>query len=130
MADVLFYVFIGFIAGFILGRKTKPVFGSKDESKLAEMREEAREALSERTEKRKEKILEFMKSEAIHQKELKACDIGGESVERSKTTCNDIEKLLEVSGQTARKYLDELEDENKIKQIGERGRNVYYTLIS
>ena len=44
-------------------------------------------------------------------------------------TCENVEKLLDVSGATARKYLDELEDENKIKQIGKTGRNVYYTLF-
>ncbi|MCK5021724.1 MAG: DeoR family transcriptional regulator [Candidatus Pacebacteria bacterium] len=43
-------------------------------------------------------------------------------------TCNDVEKLLDVSGATARKYLNELEDEAKITQIGKSGKDVYYTL--
>jgi len=40
----------------------------------------------------------------------------------------DIEKLLDISDVTARKYLNELESEGKIKQIGEVGRNVHYVL--
>lgn len=89
------------------------------------MRVEAREALAERTEGRKEKILNLMNSEAVHDKELQAC--GVEDIKKGITSKN-IEKLLDVSGRTARKYLNELESENKIKQIGDRGRGVYYTL--
>ena len=122
--NYLAYILIG-VVGFVLGRQSKQSFTPKQSKELAEMREESHEALTERTEKRKEKILEFMKSEAFHQKELKACDIADH---KKGATYEDIEKLLEVSGQTARKYLDELENENKIKQVGERGRNVYYTL--
>jgi len=43
-------------------------------------------------------------------------------------TSDEVEKLLDVSDQTARKYLNELEDENKIEQVGDRGRGVYYIL--
>ena len=133
--NYLAYILIG-VVGFVLGRQSKQSFTPKQSKELAEMREESHEALTERTEKRKEKILEFMKSEAVHQEELKICNIppqvsseqAGNPIERSKVTCEDIEKLLEVSGQTARKYLNELESENKIRQIGENGPNVYYIL--
>ena len=57
----------------------------------------------------KEKILEFLR-------------------ENEKVVNNDIEKLLGVSDSTATRYLDELEKENKIEQIGTTGNAVYYVL--
>lgn len=47
---------------------------------------------------------------------------------KQKITNNDIEKLLNVSDATATRYLNELEKENKIEQIGKIGRAVYYRL--
>ena len=41
---------------------------------------------------------------------------------------NDIEKLLGVSDATATRYLDELEKEGKVRQVGKTGNAVYYTL--
>lgn len=58
---------------------------------------------------RKEKILEIFK-------------------EKEKITNNDVEKLLGVSDATATNYLQELEDEGKIEQIGRTGRSVFYRL--
>ncbi|OGD66754.1 hypothetical protein A2442_01365 [Candidatus Campbellbacteria bacterium RIFOXYC2_FULL_35_25] len=46
-----------------------------------------------------------------------------------KVTNNDIEKLLGVSDATATRYLNELEKEQKIKQIGTVGHAVYYRLM-
>ena len=48
--------------------------------------------------------------------------------EQEAITNNDVEKMLSVSDATATNYLQELEDENKIEQIGERGRFVSYRL--
>ena len=48
--------------------------------------------------------------------------------EKNKITNNDIEKLLGVSDATATRYLDELEKQGKIEQIGKTGRSVYYQL--
>ncbi|MBU2037399.1 hypothetical protein KJ866_04365 [Patescibacteria group bacterium] len=42
---------------------------------------------------------------------------------------DDIEKLLAVSDATATRYLDELEGESKIRQVGVTGRHVYYEKI-
>ena len=39
---------------------------------------------------------------------------------------NDVEKLLGVSDATATRYLDELEEEGKITQIGKTGKAVRY----
>lgn len=41
---------------------------------------------------------------------------------------NDVEKLLNVSDATATNYLQELEREGKIEQIGDQGRFVHYKL--
>ena len=129
MTNILF-----FIAGISLGyyikskitRRTGGVFAPKQPEELKKMQLESQKALDERTEKRKEKILHLMNSEAVHEEELRACNVA--DIKKG-ITCENVEKLLDVSGATARKYLDELEDENKIKQIGKTGRNVYYTLL-
>ena len=47
---------------------------------------------------------------------------------QGKITNNDVEKLLNVSDATATNYLQELENENKIEQIGKTGRSVFYRL--
>ena len=121
------------IVSFAIGRKTAKIdrstsgtFVPRKEEELSEMREDAMDALTERTEKRKEKILYILQNEAMYQEELQAC--GVDDIAKGITTAN-VEKLLDVSGATARKYLNELEEENKIKQIGTTGRDVYYTLF-
>ncbi len=57
----------------------------------------------------KEKILEFLR-------------------ENKKVANNDIEKLLDVSDATATRYMNELEKEQKVRQIGKTGNAVYYIL--
>ncbi len=57
----------------------------------------------------KEKILEFLR-------------------ENEKVVNNDVEELLGVSDATATRYLDELEKENKVEQVGVTGNAVYYVL--
>lgn len=47
----------------------------------------------------------------------------------SKIRNDDIEKLLKVSDATATRYLQELENEGKIKQVGKTGKSVYYEKI-
>ncbi|MBI4253252.1 DUF977 family protein [Candidatus Uhrbacteria bacterium] len=46
--------------------------------------------------------------------------------ERNSLTNDDIEKVLGVSDASATNYLQELEREGKIEQVGERGRFVSY----
>jgi len=62
---------------------------------------------SEEKARNKEKIMEFVRT-------------------HEKTANNDVEKLLGVSDASATRYLDELEEEGKIRQIGTTGRHVYY----
>ena len=45
---------------------------------------------------------------------------------KEKITNNDVEKHLNTSDATAERYLNELEKEGKIKQIGKTGKSVYY----
>ncbi len=65
---------------------------------------------SKKKHENKEKILEYLES-------------------NEKITNDDVEKLLGVSDATATRYLNELEKEQKIKQIGTVGHAVYYRLI-
>jgi len=50
--------------------------------------------------------------------------------QKDKVTNNDVEKFLNVSDATATNYLDELEKEGKVKQVGETGQSVYYELTN
>lgn len=47
---------------------------------------------------------------------------------KKKITNDDVENLLGISNTSAWRYLDELEKEGKIKQVGRTGRSVYYQL--
>lgn len=127
MNILLNFTIIIAVAGvsFFIGRKSVRTFRPAETEELKEMREESRKALSERTEKRKERILHLMNSELVHRNELKAC--GVHDLKKGITSLN-VKKLLDVSSKTARKYLNELEDGGKIRQIGERGPDVYYVL--
>lgn len=44
-------------------------------------------------------------------------------------TNDDIEQLLGVSDSTATRYLEELEKEGEIRQVGERGKYVHYERV-
>lgn len=46
--------------------------------------------------------------------------------QKNKITNNDVEKLLRVSDATATRYLDKLEKQGLIRQVGRTGRSVYY----
>ena len=107
------------VVSFVIGRSSvkKTNFASNTEDEMEAIRKEAREAVTERTEMRKERIILLMK--------LDACDV---AKAKHGIVREDVEKLLGVAAGTARKYLNELEDENKITQIGDRGADVYYTL--
>jgi len=124
MQNIIFLIIGVAIGFFIKGRMIKtPTLKSPDE--LADMRVEAKEAFKERLDERKKKILDFMATEAKHQKELQNCSVADT---KPGITSADIEKLLDVKEDTARKYLNELEQEGLIEQIGTTGKGVYYKL--
>jgi len=60
-----------------------------------------------KTQENKQKILEFLQN-------------------KDRVANNDIQNLLSVSDATATRYLEELEKEGKIKQVGKTGRFTYY----
>jgi predicted HTH transcriptional regulator len=66
-----------------------------------------------------------------NQREVKA-DRKKEIIElfdsKGKITNDNVQELFRISDATATNYLQELEDEGKIKQIGETGKHVYYIL--
>jgi len=124
METILGYILIGII-GFIIGRKTAKNFAPKSGDEMNEMRKEAREAVAERTEERKRNILEMLRQSK--DKFAEGCNIR-EGENKNGITRNDIEKLLDVSDTTAGKYLNELEEAGKIKQIGTSGKDVHYIL--
>ena len=51
-------------------------------------------------------------------------------MERGTITNDEVEKLVGVANTSAYRYLEELEKEGKIEQIGGTGRNVHYRLKS
>lgn len=92
-----------------------------------EMKKEAQKAFDERISDRKNKILEFMRREGSFDQALATCGLEqGEN--KPGVMRREIEKLLNVSDETARKYLNELEKEGRIKQVGESGPEVSYVL--
>jgi len=50
-------------------------------------------------------------------------------VGKGKITNDEIQKLLSISDATATRYLDELEKDGKIKQVGQIGHYVYYEKV-
>ena len=50
-------------------------------------------------------------------------------LKQSKITNDEVEKLLHVSDATATRYLSQLEQERKIKQVGKTGKAVSYSRI-
>jgi hypothetical protein len=120
------------IIGFAIGRKSADYVNDMDgpsipasASRLAKLLPMARQALFRRTEKRKNTILEMLKGEARHMKRLTQCNIDPTA---QGLTSDDVSLLLSVSRNTARNYLNELEEENKILQVGVAGRGVHYVL--
>jgi len=119
------------IISFLLGKKVsdftqvknKTIQPAKDK-KLVQMRAESRKTLKERTKKRKDLVFYLISNQSDYAKNLISCGITKADVG---VTSADIEKLLDVSSSTALRYLNELEKEGKIKQIGESGPDVYYT---
>lgn len=70
------------------------------------------EQFAEKKEENKQKILAYF-----------------DNAQDNKVTNNDIEKLLGVSDATVTRYLDELEKQGFIRQVGKTGMGVYYEKI-
>jgi len=99
MHPILIFI-LGIIAGFAISQLIK--------AKQTKIGKSVQEQISAK-EQRKRKIITHLQ-------------------ENGEISNNDIEKLLNVSDASATNYLQELEDEGKIVQIGEKGRFVKYRL--
>ncbi|MFT4536873.1 MAG: Fic family protein [Saprospiraceae bacterium] len=117
---------------FLIGRmsgiqsmRRKTNFSHISKSEKVEHREALNQALDVRTETRKEVILDTLKMKVSTKEKLATCDI---ETEEPRITRNEVESLVKVSGQTALKYLNELEEEGRVIQVGSRGQDVYYVL--
>lgn len=99
---------IFFVLGFFVGKKSRKTFAFRTSEELKKMHQESRQALSRRTERRKARILSLAKKQG-------------------RITNNEVEDMFCISDRTANRYLNELEKEGKINQIGRSGRGVHYT---
>ena len=70
----------------------------------------------------KESLIEKQAEEKRQNKEA----ILGILETRHPLTNNHVEQLLGISDATATRYLEELEKEGKIRQVGKTGKHVYY----
>jgi len=97
---------IGIIIGFVIAWFILPL---RQSDKKPEFTKAPNYNQQKKKQENKERIVEYIK-------------------EHGKATNNDIETLLGVSDATATNYLQELEDEGTIKQVGKQGRSVHYEL--
>ena len=82
----------------------------------------------EKTRKREENLK--LANETRQEKKRKKIDaILDLFAKQTNLTNNEVEKLLHVSDATATRYLETLEKEGKIKQVGKTGKGVSYTKI-
>ena len=99
----IIYLMSGLIVGFGLGWFLKP----------------------KATEKIVEKEAGFI-SESVEQKQKNLAKLRDYIKTRDRVTNNAVEHLLGVSDATTIRYLDDLEKEGLIKQVGKTGQSVYY----
>jgi predicted HTH transcriptional regulator len=106
-----------FVIGVVLGALAVVLLKKKkdtDGGNSGETRPEKRDSLIEKQAREKEE----------HKKMIREFVKGKEKIYN-----NDIEKLLKVSNATAKRYLNELEKEGILKQIGEIGQGVCYEVL-
>lgn len=110
----LFYFLIGLGVGYIIFKFVSWLFSSRIDT----------EAIKE--EAKKEPLMEKQAREKVNNLRMVLEMFNS----REKVVNDDVEKALSVSDATATNYLEELEREGKIKQVGTTGQNVYYELVS
>jgi len=72
--------------------------------------------------KKKESLIERQAREKVANKEA----ILGLLETQGKLTNNHVEMMLGISDATVTRYLEELEQEGKVRQVGDTGADVYY----
>ncbi|MEK7658854.1 MAG: winged helix-turn-helix domain-containing protein [Patescibacteria group bacterium] len=78
---------------------------------------EYNQKMQDRKNKLKEKILELLKN--------KSFDPAQDA--QARISNHEITKALNISSASAKRYLDELENDGRLKQVGKAGRKVYYS---
>jgi predicted transcriptional regulator YheO len=137
MEQVLIFIF--FILGIVLGVVVPLIFFNKKikelelDLKRTEQEKQETETLLRSSELRtgKEEIafgLTDFNQKAQEIKDKRKQAILDKLEEKGKIQTNQTADLLEVSRATAFRYLEEMEQENKIEQIGSFGRNVEYKI--
>ncbi|OGZ65215.1 MAG: hypothetical protein A2998_01170 [Candidatus Staskawiczbacteria bacterium RIFCSPLOWO2_01_FULL_37_25b] len=92
-------------------REAKALAKEKDEyAELGQGLAEYNQKLQEKKEQAQQKIFDLIKS-------------------KGKISNKEAAKALGVSSATIRRYLDDLEAENKVKQVGKVGQQVFYKAI-
>jgi predicted HTH transcriptional regulator len=92
---------------------TAPVFAEPQQNKISLAREllvKARNMIQFRKRKKLDRVMTLF-------------------LKKSKITNNEVKDFLHVSDATAERYLNILEKENKIKQVGKTGKAVSYSRI-
>ncbi len=92
----------------------------EEQGKIVSGFDEFNRRMQEIKEERKQKILKDLSGRSLPLR--KASDGQG------KIKTNEVADLLDISRATAFRYLEELEKEGKIEQVGAFGRNVQYRL--
>jgi predicted HTH transcriptional regulator len=113
MKKIIVLIFVGLlgvaIGTWLAKRRSKKISEAKsmviEENELKKLNQERAEVKNER----KERILNFLQM-------------------KGKTSNNEVQQLLSVSDASAENYLDELEKEGKVRQVGETGRGVEYEI--
>lgn len=112
----------GVMLGTYLGRRLASAKATAERRRKVEKEEkpsgeaQSKESFIEKQAREKEenkrKIMEFF-----------------DAAQNGRVANDDIENLLGVSDATATRYLDELEKEGSIRQVGKTGRHVYYERV-
>ena len=79
--------------------------------------------------KNREENLKLANETRLEKKRMKIDAILDLFAKQTNLTNDEVEKLLHVSDATATRYLETLEKEGKIKQVGKTGKGVSYTKI-
>jgi Fic family protein len=104
---------VAFLLGIIVGVGAASVWRRGDRENQSVDRKEGTKLSRELSAKKKENLAKITEYLADH-----------------KTVTNDeIERLLGVSNATAYRYLEELESERVLKQVGKTGVSVYYERV-
>jgi hypothetical protein len=105
--DIYFYYVVIFLLPLLVGIfKTKK---SKEKKAVLSVSALVKKQAKDKADN-KQKILKFLEG-------------------KEKITNNNVENFLGVSNATAERYLDELEKEGVLKQVGDIGQGVYYVKI-